>query len=57
MIKNNIKPHIHNILTQPGGAIAIDLFFKNDYKFRIISVYLSSTNTSKRRLTQNTVTT
>ena len=57
MIKNNIKPHIHNILTQPGGAIAIDLFFKNDYKFRIISVYLSSTNTSKHRLTQNTVTT
>jgi endonuclease/exonuclease/phosphatase family metal-dependent hydrolase len=54
MIKNDIKPHIHNILTQPGGAIAIDLFFKHDYKFRIISVYLSSTNTANRKLTQDT---
>jgi len=54
MIKNNIQPHIHNILTQPGGAIAIDLFFKHDYKFRIISVYLSSTNTANRKLTQDT---
>src|ERR1043165_2026230 len=54
MIKNNIKPNIHNIITQPGGAIAIDLFFKHDYKFRVISVYLSSTNIANRKLTQDT---
>ena len=55
MIKNNIKPHIHNILTQPGGAIAIDLFFKHDYKFRIISTYLLSTNNLTWQQTQSTI--
>ena len=55
MIKNNIQPHIHNILTHPGGAIALDIFFKQDYKFRIISVYLSSTSNTDRKATQDKV--
>jgi hypothetical protein len=53
MLHNNLQPHIHNILTHAGGAIAIDLFFKNEHKFRIISVYLSSTSTSDRKATQD----
>jgi len=55
MIKNNLQPHIHNILNHPGEAIAIDLFFKHDYKFRIISTYLSSTNNSVHQQTQSSV--
>jgi exonuclease III len=55
MINNTIKPHIHNIHTHLGGAIAIDLFFKNNFKFRIISVYLSSTNSVTRQAIQNKV--
>jgi endonuclease/exonuclease/phosphatase family metal-dependent hydrolase len=55
MIKNYLKPHVHNCLTHPGGAIALDLFFKNEIKIRIISVYLSTTDSTKRNLTQNTV--
>src|SRR5690349_4126938 len=50
-----LQPHIHNILNHPGDAITIDLFFKNDYKFRIISVYLSSTDTTHHKLIQNKV--
>ena len=46
LIRNKLQPHIHNILNHPGGAIAIDLYFKHDYKFRIISTYLSSTDNS-----------
>jgi len=55
MIRNHIQPHIHNILTHNGGAIALDVFFKHDYKFRIISVYLSSTNSSDQKATQDKV--
>src|ERR1043165_3537842 len=55
LIRNNLQPHIHNILNHPGGAIAIDLFFKHNYKFRIISIYLSSTNNSIRQQTQSTI--
>jgi hypothetical protein len=55
MIKNYLKPHVHNCLIHEGGAIALDLFFKNDIKLRIISVYLSSTDIIKRNNTQNTV--
>ena len=55
MINNSLKSHIHNIHTHPGGAIAVDLFFKHDFKFRIISVYLSSTNQQYRNQTQDKV--
>src|SRR5260363_286511 len=55
MINNYLKPHIHNILTHPGGAIAIDLFFKHDFKFRIISIYLSSTNQHIQNQSQETI--
>src|SRR6185312_4157714 len=55
MIKNHLQPHVHKILNHPGGAIAIDLFLKQDFKFRIISVYLSSTNSNTRKETQQTV--
>ena len=52
MIRNHLTPHIHNCLTHPGGAIALDLFFKSDIKLRIIAVYLSSTDSQKRNETQ-----
>ena len=55
MLSNNLTPHIHKILKHEGGAIAIDLFFKHDFKFRIISVYLSSTDISRRNSTQTKV--
>ena len=55
MIRNQLKPHVYNYLIHPEGAVALDLFFKNEIKLRIISVYLSSTNSVKRNLTQNTV--
>ena len=42
MIRNSLAPHIHHISTVAGHAIAIDLFFKHDFKFHIISIYLSS---------------
>ena len=48
MINNNLKLYIHNVLTHPEGAVAIDLLFKHDFKFRIISVYLSTSNKSHR---------
>ena len=48
MINNNLKPYIHNVLTHHEGAVVIDLFFKHDFKFRIISVYLSTLNKSHR---------
>jgi len=55
MIRNNFKPHVHSCLTHPGGAITLDLFFKSNIKLRIILVYLSSTDSTKRNDTQNTV--
>ena len=55
MLSNNLTLHIHKILKHEGGAIAIDLFFKHDFKFRIISVYLSSTDISRRNSTQTKV--
>ena len=55
MVRNHLKPHVHSCLTHPGGAIALDLFFKSNIKLRIISVYLSSTDSTRRNLTQNTV--
>jgi hypothetical protein len=55
MIRNNLKPHIHSIHTHPGGAIALDIFFRSNIKLRIISVYLSSTDMTTRNQTQNTV--
>jgi len=55
MIQKHLQPHIHNCQTHPGGAIALDLFFKSEIKLRIIAVYLSSTDMQKRNNTQNTV--
>jgi len=55
MIRNYLKPHVHSCLMHPGGAVALDLFFKSNIKLRVISVYLSSTDTIKRNNTQNTV--
>ena len=48
MINNNLKLYIHNVLIYYEGAIAIDLFFKHNFKFRIISVYLSTSNKPHR---------
>ena len=55
MIHNHLKPHIYSVYTHPGGAIALDIFFRSNVKLRIISVYLSSTDTAIRNQTQNTV--
>ena len=55
MIQNYLKPHIYNILQFPGYAIAIDLFFKHDFKFWIISTYLTCDNSLLRLLAQNTI--
>ena len=55
MINNWLKPHVHKIHNLPGYAIAIDLFFKHDFKFRIISVYLPCEDTQLRLTVQNTV--
>src|SRR6266487_6670441 len=52
MINNNLKLYIHNVITYPEGAIAIDFFFRHDFKFRIISVYLSTSNKSHRNSAQ-----
>ena len=55
MICNYLKPHVHNCQVHSGRAVAVDLFFKNNIKLRIISVYLSSTDSTKRNLTQDTI--
>ena len=55
MIQNHLKPHVYSCLTHHSGAIALDLFFKSNIKLHVISVYLSSTDSTKRNLTQNTV--
>jgi hypothetical protein len=54
MIHKSIKSHIHKILLYSGYAIAVDLFFKHDFKFRIISVYLPCDDSQLRLLVQNT---
>jgi len=54
MIHKSIKSHIHKILLYSGYAIAVDLFFKHDFKFRIISVYLLCDDSKLRLLVQNT---
>src|ERR1041384_7163092 len=55
MVRNTLTPHIHSVHTVPGYAIAIDLFFKHDFKFRIISLYLPSNDAQLRLQTQNTI--
>ena len=52
MINNKLKLYIYNVITHFEEAIAIDLFFKHDFKFRIISVYLSTSNKSYHDSTQ-----
>src|SRR5438876_654322 len=48
MINNKLKLYIHNVLIHHEGAIAIDFFFKHNFKFRIILVYLSTSNKPHR---------
>jgi len=55
MIQKHLKPHVHKTLNFPGYAIAIDLFFKHDFKFRIISVYLPCDDLQLRLLIQNNI--
>src|SRR5437868_648144 len=45
-ISRPLQLYIHNIQTEPGTAILIDLFFPQNQRLRIISVYLPSNNTS-----------
>ena len=45
MINNWLKPHVYKIHNLLGYAIAIDLFFKHNFKFHIISIYLPCKDT------------
>jgi exonuclease III len=55
MVNRWLYPHVHKTLTMPGYAIALDIFFKHDFKFRIISVYLPCDDLQLRLQVQNTV--
>ena len=55
MLSNNLILHIHKILKHEEGAISIDLFFKHNFKFWIILVYLSSTDILRRNSIQTKV--
>ena len=55
-ISRPLQPYIHNIQTEPGTAILIDLFFPQNQRLRIISVYLPSNNTSLNLQTQQKIT-
>ena len=55
MIQKHLKPHVHKILNFSGYAIAIDLFFKHDFKFRIIFAYLPCDDLQLRLLIQNNI--
>ena len=55
MIQKHLKPHVHKTLQFPEYAIAIDLFFKHDFKFRIISIYLPCDDLQLRLLIQNNI--
>ena len=54
MIRNH-NPHIHKIISIPGYALLIDLLFKHDFKFHIISTYLSNDDSTSRLNIQNTI--
>jgi hypothetical protein len=55
MICNSLTPHIYKTSLIPGYAIMINLLFKHDFKFYIISIYLPSNNAFIRLQTQNTI--
>jgi ribonuclease HI len=55
MVNRWLYPHVHKTLTVPGYAIALDIFFKHDFKFRIISVYLPCDDLQLRLQVQNSV--
>ena len=55
MIRKHLTPHIHKITIHPGYALFIDLFFKHDFKFRIISTYLPSNDSTTGLQTQNLI--
>src|SRR6185295_16394599 len=55
-ITKPLRPYIHNIITEPGTAIAIDFFFPNKNQIRIISTYLPATNHPLNKITQRTIT-
>src|SRR5437868_7430996 len=55
-ISRPLQPYIHNIQTEPGTAILIDLFFPQNQRLRIISVYLPSNNASLNLQTQKKIT-
>ena len=55
MLSKNLTLYIYKILKYERGAISIDLFFKYDFKFRIILVYFFFTDISCRNSTQNKV--
>src|ERR1043165_6813237 len=50
-----LQPYIHNIITLEGTALAIDFFFPQNQKIRIISVYLPSNNKTLSNNTQQEI--
>lgn len=50
-----LQPYIHNIQTCAGTAIAIDLFFPQNQKVRVISVYLPSNNKTLNKQAQTEI--
>src|SRR5437868_11248918 len=51
----SLRPYIHNIKKTPGTAIAIDFFFPQRYRLRVISTYLPNNNNLVLHQTQNII--
>jgi len=50
-VKKTIQPFIHNIMSSPGTAVAIDFFFPLNQRIRIISVYMPNNNNELKQAT------
>ena len=55
MIRPHLRPYIHNIQTLPGTTIAIDFYFPQKNRIRLISTYLLSNHTQLRLNTQQQI--
>ena len=54
-LKPYLQPYIHDIKSIPGYALAIDLFFPNNNKTRIIGVYIPSQSSIQTNSAQQTI--
>ena len=51
----SLRPYIYNIKKIPETAIAIDFFFPQRYRLRVISIYLPNNNNLVLHQTQNII--